>query len=204
MEIQVSGSTQEDAPLVLLFHGRGSDAKSIIALSEYLPQNATYVAINGPIFENGGFAWFANRGIGRPIAESIATNMQDFTKWLQVYAAKRKRIFLVGFSGGGAFAGGLMLTNHQRYSGAAILYATLPWDANIPAEIGQLKNFPIFIAQGENDNVIPRELLDRTWKYVTEDSGARVSSHKGPEGHGLTEDSLLGLRNWLESEIAAN
>lgn len=202
MEIQTRGSTDPNSPLVLLFHGRGSNAQEIIELADHLPKAATYVAVNAPIFENGGYAWFANRGIGRPISESIAEHMSEFTEWLETFAAGRRTIYLVGFSGGGAFAGGLMLTDKSRYAGAAILYATLPWDAEISTGSNQLKNFPIFLAHGDGDYVIPRELQERTWKYLVDDSGADLTSHKGPEGHGLTNESLSKLNNWLAKEFS--
>ncbi len=201
MNIQKRGSTDPQAPLVVLLHGRGSNAESIIPLSAHLPSNATYVAIDAPIPENGGFAWFANRGIGRPIAESISKYMREFNVWLDANSKKGQKVYLVGLSGGGAFAGGLILTNKNRFSGAAILYATLPWDAGISTEVNQLKDFPIFLAQGLSDHVIPHELQDRTWKYLTEESGAKVHSHKGPEGHGLSEESLINLNNWLIHEF---
>ena len=201
MEVKSKGSTDPQAPLVLLFHGRGSNAQEIIELANHLPQTATYVAANAPIFENGGYAWFANRGIGRPIAESINKHMNDFTNWLESFAPDREKIYLVGFSGGGAFAGGLMLSNKSRYAGAAILYATLPWDAEIPAEPNQLENFSVYLAHGEDDFVIPRELQDRTWQYLTRDSGATITTHKGPEGHGLTIESLQTLNDWLLGEF---
>lgn len=201
MEIQSRSSNDPHSPLVLLFHGRGSNAQEIIELANHLPQSATYVATNAPIFENGGYAWFANRGIGRPIAESIAQHMSSYTDWLKSFAAARQKIYLVGFSGGGAFAGGLMLSDQKRYSGAAILYATLPWDAGIAVEPNQLQDFSVFLAHGESDFVIPRELQERTWKYLTQDSGANITSHKGPEGHGLTTESLQALSNWLSGEF---
>lgn len=39
----------------------------------------------------------------------------------------------------------------------------LPFDAGLTVEPGHLADVPIFVAQGDNDHVIPRELLDRTW-----------------------------------------
>jgi hypothetical protein len=46
-------------------HGRGSQEKEILALADHLPVGPTYAAVRAPIAENGGYAWFANRGIGR-------------------------------------------------------------------------------------------------------------------------------------------
>ena len=45
-------------------------------------------------------------------------------------------VVLVGFSGGAAFAGGLLLDDPPRYAGAAILYGTLPFDAGVPTTPG--------------------------------------------------------------------
>ena len=59
----------QDLPLVVLMHGRGSNESEIVRLADHLPDGAQYVALRAPIAENGGFAWFANRGIGRPVAE---------------------------------------------------------------------------------------------------------------------------------------
>ena len=40
-------------------------------LAPHLPQAPIYAAVRAPIAEGGGYAWFANRGIGRPVAESL-------------------------------------------------------------------------------------------------------------------------------------
>lgn len=65
------GSTNADAPLVLLLHGRGSNEADIIGVADHLPAGAGYAAARAPIAEGGGYAWFANRGLGRPVAESL-------------------------------------------------------------------------------------------------------------------------------------
>jgi phospholipase/carboxylesterase len=66
---------RESETLVVLLHGRGSNEADIIALADHLPTGPSYVAVRAPIAEGGGFAWFANRGIGRPIPESLADTM---------------------------------------------------------------------------------------------------------------------------------
>ncbi|MDT5043600.1 MAG: phospholipase/carboxylesterase [Actinoplanes sp.] len=68
-----AGSVDPSATLVVLLHGRGSHEREIIALADRLPPGPAYVAVRAPIAEGGGYAWFANRGIGRPVAESLRT-----------------------------------------------------------------------------------------------------------------------------------
>jgi phospholipase/carboxylesterase len=195
------GESAPDAPLVVLLHGRGSNDQDIISLAPHLPTGVAYSAVRAPIAEGGGFAWFANRGIGRPVAESLAGTMSWFRTWLDDIAPVGRPVIVVGFSGGGAFAGGLALSDPARLSGAAVLVATLPFDAGVPVERGQLAHLPVFVAQGDQDHIIPAELLDRTWQYLNEESGAPVTARRSPRGHGLTEPIITDLCGWIANRL---
>ena len=50
---------------------------------------------------------------------------------------------------------------------------------------------------GDRDAVIPRELLDRTWSYLTGDSGADTTAVRDPGGHGLSAGAVADLQRWL-------
>jgi len=200
--VRTAGSTDPTAPLIVLLHGRGSNERDIIELAAHLPQSAGYAAVRAPIAEGPGFAWFANRGIGRPTAESLRRNIDWFTTWLDTYTTQGREVILVGFSGGAAFAGGLLLDQPARYSAAAILYGTLPFDAGLPVTPGRLAGIPVFLAQGDQDTVIPRELLDATWDYLTNPSGAPAWATRYPGGHGLSTSTLSDLAGWLTWRLA--
>ncbi|MFM2079303.1 MAG: hypothetical protein RJA49_3193 [Actinomycetota bacterium] len=195
------GSTDPTAPLVVLLHGRGSNEADIIGLADHLPAGAAYAAVRAPIAEGGGYAWFANRGIGRPLADSLASTMAWFRTWLDDAATSDRPVLLVGFSGGAAFAGGLLLDDPTRYAGAAILFGTLPWDAGVPTTPGRLDGASVLVIHGDRDTVIPRELLERTWSYLTTDAGSATTAVRDPGGHGLSADALTELQGWLTSTI---
>jgi phospholipase/carboxylesterase len=195
--VATRGSTDPAAPLVVLLHGRGADERSILELAPHLPEGAAYAAVRAPIAEGGGYAWFANRGIGRPVADSLAATMAWFRTWLDGVAPAGRQVLLVGFSGGAAFAGGLVLDDPARYAGAAILYGTLPFDAGVPVEPSRLANLPMFVAQGEADHVIPRELLDRTWSYLHSESGAPTVGRRDLGGHAISGPTLRRLAQWI-------
>lgn len=197
-----AGSTDPAAPLVVLLHGRGSNELGIIGLAEQLPAGPAYAAVRAPIAEGGGYAWFANRGIGRPVAESLTETMAWFRAWLDAAAPDGRPVVLVGFSGGAAFAGGLLLADPQRYAGAAILYGTLPFDAGVPVAPAGLAGVPVFVAQGDQDRVIPAELLERTWRYLHTESGAAARGRRDPGGHGITGQTLAELGRWIEENLA--
>ena len=191
------GATDPESPLVVLLHGRGSNEDDIIALADHLPVGPAYAAVRAPIGEGGGYAWFANRGIGRPVAESLAATMAWFRAWLDDVAPAGRPVVLVGFSGGAAFAGGLVLDDPTRYAGAAILYGTLPFDAGVPTTLGRLARVPVLVAHGDADVVIPRDLLDRTWSYLRDDAGAATTGVRDPGGHGISPVVLGELQQWL-------
>jgi phospholipase/carboxylesterase len=195
--VATAGSTDPDSPLVVLLHGRGSNERDIIGLADHLPTGPAYAAVRAPIAEGGGYAWFANRGIGRPVASSLADTMSWFRAWLDDAAPAGRPVVLVGFSGGAAFAGGLLLSDPARFAGAAILYGTLPFDAGVPVTPAHLAGVPVFVAQGDADTVIPRELLDGTWHYLLGESGAAPYARRDPGGHGLTTSTVGGLGAWV-------
>ena len=201
-QVAWAGSADPAAPLVVLLHGRGADERSILVMADHLPEGPAYAAVRAPIAEGGGYAWFANRGIGRPVADSLADTTAWFRDWLDEVAPQGRTVVLVGFSGGAAFAGGLVLADPGRFSGAAILYGTLPFDAGVPVTPGRLEGVHVFVAQGDEDVVIPRELLDRTWVYVTDDSGAMAHTRRDPGGHGITRETMAELADWVASLIA--
>jgi phospholipase/carboxylesterase len=197
------GDAGPGAPLVVLLHGRGSNEADIIGLADYLPAGPAYAAVRAPIGEGGGYAWFANRGIGQPIAESLAETMAWFRVWLDGVAPAGRPVVPVGFSGGGAFAGGLVLADPGRYAGAGILYATLPFDACVPTTPGRLDGLPMFVAHGDADRVIPADLLERTWAYLTGDAGSQTTAVRDPGGHGLSAGVVDALAEWLSALLAA-
>lgn len=196
------GADDPTTPLVVLLHGRGSHEREIIGLAGHLAPGASYAAVRAPIAEGGGYAWFANRGIGRPIAESLTETMAWFRTWLDDVAPAGRPVVLAGFSGGAAFAGGLLLDDPARFAGAAILYGTLPFDAGVPTDTGRLAGVPVFVAQGDQDQVIPPELLARTWGYLLTDSGAAPYARRDPGGHGITTGTVDELGAWISERLA--
>lgn len=192
-----------DGPLVVLFHGRGSDASDIVGLADHLPAGFRYAAVRAPIAEGGGFAWFANRGIGRPVPESLAETMAWFRAWLDVEEPGDRPVFLVGFSGGAAFAGGLLLADPGRFRGVAVLHGTIPFDAGVPTSPRHLDGAAVFLTLGTDDTVIPIDLQTRTWDYLTGDAGADVLARREPAGHHLTPATVEALGRWLTARQEA-
>ncbi|WP_281271741.1 hypothetical protein [Nocardioides immobilis] len=81
--------------------------------------------------------------------------MDWFRPWLDDIAPAGRPVLLVGFSGGAAFAGGLVLDDPDPYAGAAILYGTLPFNAGAPvtASPGRVSRCSSSTARDRGDGV---------------------------------------------------
>ncbi|MGZ4610027.1 MAG: alpha/beta hydrolase [Actinomycetes bacterium] len=193
---------REGSPLVVALHGRGADETSFAALHQHLPEGVTVASVRAPIGEGGGYAWFANRGIGRPVAESIADTAAQLRRWLDEVQPQHSRVSLFGFSGGTAMAGGLLLLEPRRYASAVLLAGTLPWDADIPAEPGRLDGVPVFYGRGAQDRVIPADLIERTVTWLRDQSGAALTERLYPGlGHTTSDQELSDVREFLATSL---
>jgi phospholipase/carboxylesterase len=85
----------------------------------------------------------------------------------------------------------------ERYAGVAVLYGTLPFDAGLATAPGQLDGSRVLVVHGDQDLVIPRDLLDRTWSYLEGDAGSDTTALRDPGGHGLSDTALGALQRWL-------
>ena len=96
----VRGGAQ-DAPIVLLMHGLGSDERDLASLVPFLPPVFEYVSVRGIFRYVQGFAWFDMPvDPGRP--EAIEASSAAVEEWIA--AQDRPVVGAIGFSQGGAVA----------------------------------------------------------------------------------------------------
>jgi phospholipase/carboxylesterase len=187
-------------PLLVALHGRGSDERSFGDLAAYLPQGPTVAALRAPIPEANGFAWFTNRGIGRPAQESINAVGSAILSWLEENAVGHTAVQVLGFSGGTAMAGSLVLREPARFDAAVLLSGTLPLDAGQPMEPGRLAGMPVFWANDPADAVIPQDLVQASQTWLREESGAVLDERHYPGlGHAISQTELADVNDFLSS-----
>jgi phospholipase/carboxylesterase len=162
----------------------------MVAWVPSLPSEGAYASVRAPYAQGRNYGWFV---AGQPFD---ITRMW-FERWLDSVAPAGRRVVLVGFSAGAAFAGGALLVHPDRYVGAAIVCGTLPFDAGVATPPGRLAGTDVFIAHRSNDQMISQALLDRTWTYLTQESGARSHAVRWEGGHGVSEAMLADLAGWL-------
>jgi phospholipase/carboxylesterase len=187
-------------PLVVVLHGRGADEHDLLPVIDRLPPTLTYASVRGLVdVEGGGFTWFENRGIARPIAKSVRASVGLLRDWLDETAPDSFAgpIYLLGFSAGMMMAGALLLDDPQRFAGAILLSGALPLESGIAADPDRLRGVPVFYASGVLDDVIPPELVARSRTYLRERSGAELTEREYDHGHSISLREIQDIAGWL-------
>ena len=109
-----------------------------------------------------------------------------------------EHVILAGFSQGGVIALETAAGHQDRVGGAIALscYAALP--EALPEATGA---FPLFMAHGTQDPVVPHG-LGAASRTVLEAKGYSVEWHSYPMPHSVSWDEIMDIRAWLLQRLA--
>ena len=113
------------------------------------------------------------------------------------------RIFLIGFSQGGAIALATGLRREAGLAGIVALSTYLPMAESIGVEMTAAgKNTPIFFAHGSGDPVIPVAIGKASHDALVQ-SGVKSRWQVYPMQHAVCGEEISDLANWLDQRFAA-
>jgi phospholipase/carboxylesterase len=140
-------------------------------LAQDLPDGVAVACPRGPVPEGSGAAWWQMHAIGYPVASSLAATRGLLLRWLDEELADVD-VALLGFSDGAVTAADLLLARPHRFRAAVLIGGALPWSTGPPTEPGRLRGVPVQLSWGEHEDVVPVDLLERSARWLTEESGA--------------------------------
>jgi phospholipase/carboxylesterase len=190
--------------VAVLFHGRGATEQSLLPLAASFPERFAVALPRGPIgLDSGGYTWFENRGLGRPLGPSLRGSVDGMHAWLdELDPAKFDLTHVIagGFSAGMLFGAAMLLDRPGRFSAGILLSGTFPWEiTEIVPTAGRLSGKLVFHAHGDFDEVIPLDLVARSEKYLLEESGATVQHRRYPIAHEISAQEQTDVLAWLET-----
>jgi len=113
------------------------------------------------------------------------------------------RIFVIGFSQGGAIALATGLRREAGLAGIVALSTYLPMADTTAHEMTSAgKNTPIFFAHGSGDPVIPVAIGKASYTALTQ-FGVKTQWHDYPMQHAVCAEEISDLAAWLEGRLAA-
>ncbi|MEQ1556724.1 MAG: dienelactone hydrolase family protein [Gallionella sp.] len=201
---------------IIWLHGLGADGHDFVPMVDELklPVAVRYIfphANKIPVTVNGGYvmrAWYdisSNRiaseqdelGIRRAALQINALIEKQIASGIPA-----KRIFLAGFSQGGAIALHVGLRSPSVLAGVLVLSSYLPLHKNAEQEItAAAKSCEIFMAHGKHDQVVPYALGETSVARLNA-LNCKVSWHAYDMEHSLCAAEIADIQNWLGEKIA--
>jgi phospholipase/carboxylesterase len=201
----------EPAITLVIMHGYGADEYDLLPIAKQLQGNYNALSIQAPLeLDWGGFAWYhlsqTITGIHGDDASRIESEQMivDFLR-KQKEEEKLNNVILMGFSQGAAMSYSL-LANEAFHQLGVHLKAVIALSGYIPLDVRpklserQLDGLPVFISHGLYDDLIPPQALDSA-KEVLEKQGANVTAKTYEVGHGLTEETIADINQFLVGSL---
>jgi len=203
--VRTAGAPLDDArAAVIMIHGRGASAESILTLATALP--ARDVAFLAP--QAAGGAWYP-LGFMSPIARNepgITSAMRTIDRLLARVAdadIEPERTVLLGFSQGACLATEYAARHARRYGGVVGLSGGLIGPDGTPRDYaGSLDGTPVFLGCSDVDFHIPAARVRET-ATVLQRLGGDVDARLYPGmGHTVNDDELDAVRALLAGVVA--
>ena len=177
---------------MILVHGRGATAESILELSRVLARPG--VAFLAP--QAAGGSWYPQSFLA-PIASNepgISSGLSVIDALVSAVAAAgvpAERTMLLGFSQGGCLASEYVARRGARLGGLAALSGGLIGPDGTPRDYaGDLAGTPVFLGCSDVDFHIPRERVELTAEVLGR-MGAAVDMRLYPGmGHTVNQDEI--------------
>ena len=202
--VRTAGAPLEDArAAVVMVHGRGASAESILTLAAALPTAG--VAFLAP--QAAGGTWYP-LGFMNPIARNepgISSGMRAIDRVLARVAAADvplERTVLLGFSQGACLATEYAARHARRYGAVVGLSGGLIGPDRTPRDYaGSLDGTPVFLGCSDVDFHIPEARVRETAQVLGR-LGAQVDMRLYPGmGHMVNEDEIEAVRALLDAVV---
>jgi phospholipase/carboxylesterase len=204
---------------VIWMHGLGADGSDFVPVVPDLglkPSNRVrFVFPNAPAIPvtcNGGYvmpAWYDiisldknNRDVDVSGIVKTRQQIRDLIERENERGIPSNRIFLAGFSQGGAVAYTAGLTHPEPLAGIIALSTYLPVAQLVTEEATEAnRQVPIFAAHGTEDDVVSLELGVRALDYLRAHDYA-CEWHEYPMPHSICFEEIHDIGGWLNDRMA--
>jgi predicted esterase len=197
---------REAEAAVVMVHGRGATAESILTLAEEFgqpePADLAYIAPQAP-----GQTWYPQSFLApiernEPYLSSALRTLEEVLAELAAAGIPPERTVLLGFSQGACLSLEFAARHAQRFAGVVALTGGLIGPPGTPRDYaGDFDGTPVFLGCSDRDPHVPAERVHESAE-VFRRMGARVTERIYPGlGHTVNQDELSWVADLLGSLV---
>lgn len=203
---------------ILWLHGLGADGHDFEPVARMLqpalPVPVRFVLPHAPripVTINGGMemrAWYDMHNLDHPRHvdwESVRTSEAAISRLLKrerEQGIPDERLFLAGFSQGGALAVRLGLQRQEPLAGLIVLSSYLLQDGGEAFPVDKKNKIPVFMGHGTEDPIIPYALAEAS-RNTLRSHGCELQWQDYPMPHSVCQEEIEDLARWLTEQLQA-
>tara|TARA_R110002049_G_scaffold101379_2_gene245938 strand:- start:3893 stop:4579 length:687 start_codon:yes stop_codon:yes gene_type:complete len=200
----------ENAPLLIMLHGYGSDENDLFSFASELPEELFIISVKAPYpMQPFGNAWYAinldaEKGKWSDNEQAIQSRnliAKFIDEAVSTYPVNPNNVSLLGFSQGCVLSFAVALTYPEKVKNIVALSGYVNQD--IIAEKFKEKdysNLDFYCSHGSVDQVIPVEWAQQTPPFLSE-LNIKHSYSEFPVGHGVAPQNFYEFKKWLSKRI---
>lgn len=203
-------SLKEKAPLLILFHGYGSDENDLFSFATELPEELFIISVRAPLpMQPYGNAWYTinfDDVNGKWSDDEEAKESRDLiAKFIDEatsnYPVNKDNVSLLGFSQGTILSYAVALTYPEKIKNIIALSGyvnpeLLPEDI----EIKDYSNLNFYCSHGSVDQVIPVDWARKAPIFL-KSLNIKHEYSEFPVGHGVAPQNFYALKEWLVDKL---
>ncbi|VTS06162.1 alpha/beta hydrolase [Tuwongella immobilis] len=195
-------------PLLVFFHGQGSNEDQILRLAPRLSRrNYICISVRGPEIlghkadGRGSYGWGTE---GQFDAETESYVLSAIEQTQRSYHIHSERIFLAGFCEGATPAYRLGLSMPDRIGGIIALNGRLPKATTSSPlfRLPEIRNLPVFLGHGIANSVVPLTHAKQDFRLLYS-AGVDVTLRTYPTNHKLHTTMLGDIDQWIIDRVNA-
>lgn len=203
-------SLTENAPLLIMMHGYGSDENDLFSFASELPEELFIISVKAPhTMQPFGNAWYAinfDAEKGKWSDNEQAIESRDLiSKFIDEavanYPVNKNNITLLGFSQGSILSYAVALTYPKKVKNIIALSGYINKDI-FPEDIesGDYSGLDFYCSHGSADQVIPVNWARLTPPFL-DSLKIKYKYSEFPVGHGVAPQNFYEFKDWLTKRI---
>jgi len=199
----------DNAPLMILLHGYGSNEKDLIELAPMLNRNMRYISVRAPhTLDVGMFGWFplefTSTGITVDYAAAEEARLQfiGFVKEIIAeYKPASNKVFLMGFSQGSVMSYMTAFSEPELLHGVIACSGQLP-EKTMPDETTKpaLRKLPFLVMHGIYDDILPIAKGRAANEWLQQHMND-FTYREYPIAHQIADEGIELIHSWLEKRV---